>query len=117
MLGSLAVDMNQLRACPLRFWVAVFSIALAPQAFADSADVPDRTPIAAKTATGEDVLLFPNGRWEFVNATKAAEAKKVADKFPENKVCPAGSQGGLFGVGRCIMPGDKDYNRRSLSGK
>lgn len=84
---------------------------------ADTADVPDRTPIAVKTANGEDVLLFPNGRWEYVNTVKAAEAKKVADTFPENKVCPPGSQGGLFGVGRCIKPGDKDYNRRSLSGK
>lgn len=86
-------------------------------ALADVADTPDRTPIAGKTANGEDVLLFPNGRWEYVNAKKAEEAKKVADQFPENKVCPAGSQGGLFGVGRCILPGDKDYNRRSLSGK
>ncbi len=84
---------------------------------ADTADVPDRTPIAGKTANGEDVLLFPNGRWEYVNTVKAAEAKKVADTFPENKVCPPGSQGGLFGIGRCIKPGDKDYNRRSLSGK
>lgn len=84
---------------------------------ADTADVPDRTPIAGKTANGEDVLLFPNGRWEYVNTVKAAEAKKVADTFPENKFCPPGSQGGLFGVGRCIKPGDKDYNRRSLSGK
>ena len=84
---------------------------------ADTVDVPDRTPIAGKTANGEDVLLFPNGRWEYVNTVKAAEAKKVADTFPENKVCPPGSQGGLFGVGRCIKPGDKDYNRRSLSGK
>ncbi len=87
------------------------------QAVADIADVPDRTPLAGKTANGEDVLLFPNGRWEYVNTVKAAEAKKVADSFPENKVCPAGTQGGLFGVGRCIKPGDKEYNRRSLSGK
>ena len=87
------------------------------QAYADTTDAPDRTPIARKTASGEDVLLFPNGRWEYVNTVKAAEAKKVADTFPENKGCPAGTQGGLFGVGRCIKPGDKDYNRRSLSGK
>ena len=84
---------------------------------ADLSAMPDRTPLSAKTATGEEVLLFPNGRWEYVNTAKAAEAKKVADQFPENKVCPVGSQGGLFGIGRCIMPGDKDYNRRSLSGK
>jgi hypothetical protein len=87
------------------------------QVVADVADAPDRTPIAGKTANGEDVLLFPNGRWAYVNTQKAEEAKKVAEKFPENKVRPEGAQGGLFGVGRYIMPGDKDYNRRSLSGK
>ncbi|MGI9142195.1 MAG: hypothetical protein ACR2IJ_03290 [Fluviibacter sp.] len=97
--------------------IAALMLMGVPLAWADIADTPDRTPIAGKTAAGEDVLLFPNGRWEYVNTKKAEEAKKVAEKFPENKVCPAGSQGGLFGFGRCIMPGDKDYNRRSLSGK
>ena len=101
----------------MKTWVAALALACAPLAWADIADAPDRTPIAGKTANGEDVLLFPNGRWEYVNTKKAEEAKKVAEEFPENKVCPAGSQGGLFGFGRCIMPGDKDYNRRSLSGK
>jgi hypothetical protein len=100
-----------------RIGLAALMLMSTPLALADIADTPERTPIAGKTASGEDVLLFPNGRWEYVNTAKAAEAKKVADKFPENKVCPAGSQGGLFGFGRCIMPGDKDYNRRSLSGK
>lgn len=97
--------------------IAALMLMSAPLAQADIADAPDRTPIAGKTANGDEVLLFPNGRWEYVNTKKAEEAKKVADQFPENKGCPAGTQGGLFGVGRCIKPGDKDYNRRSLSGK
>jgi hypothetical protein len=99
-------------------WMLYSLLALSgQQVLADIADAPDRTPIAGKTAKGEDVLLFPNGRWEYVNTAKAVEAKKVADQFPENKLRPEGAQGGLFGVGRYIMPGDKDYNRRSLSGK
>lgn len=102
---------------PLHIVLLGLLVLCGQSAFADIADAPDRTPIAGKTANGEDILLFPNGRWEYVNTTKAAEAKKVADQFPENKGCPAGTQGGLFGVGRCIKPGDKDYNRRSLSGK
>jgi hypothetical protein len=69
--------------------------------------------IEATTASGEKVLLHPSGRWEFVAAQKQAEARKVADQFPENKGCPPGWQGGLFGIGRCIPPGDKDYNRGS----
>ncbi len=97
--------------------LAALILAVSPLAWADIADTPDRTPLAGKTAKGEDVLLFPNGRWEYVDTTKAAEAKKVAEQFPENKLRPEGAQGGVFGIGRYIMPGDKDYNRRSLSGK
>jgi hypothetical protein len=70
--------------------------------------------IEATTAGGDKVRLLPNGRWEFVDAKKAEAAKAVAQRYPENQGCPPGSQGGLFGVGRCIAPGDKDYNRGSL---
>ena len=97
--------------------LAALILAATPLAWADIADTPDRTPLAGKTAKGEDVLLFPNGRWEYVNTIKAAEAKKVAEQFPENKLRPEGAQSGVFGTGRYIMPGDKDYNCRSLSGK
>ena len=97
--------------------IAALLVVVTPLAWADIADTPERTPIAGKTANGEDILLFPNGRWEYVNTVKSAEAKKVADQFPENKVRPEGAQGGAFGIGRYILPGDKDYNRGSLSGK
>lgn len=84
---------------------------------AHAADTLDRTPIEGTTANGEKVLLYPTGKWEYVNTQKAVEAKKVAAQYPENQVRPPEAQGGLFGVGRLIMPGDKDYNRGSLSGK
>jgi len=78
----------------------------------------DRTPIEAATADGEKVRLFPNGRWEFVDAAKVAAAQKAAAEYPENKTRPVEAQGGLFGgFGRSIMPGDKDYNRGSLNPK
>jgi hypothetical protein len=77
----------------------------------------DRTPVEAVTKTGERVLLHPNGRWEFVESQKAAAAKKIADQFPENQVRPAQAQGGWLGLGRTIMPGDKDYNRGTLNPK
>ena len=72
--------------------------------------------IEATTAAGDKVRLLPNGRWEFVDAAKQADAKKVADTYPENHLRPEGAQGGWFG-GRYIMPGDKDYNRGSLNPK
>lgn len=78
----------------------------------------DRTPLNATTVDGQQVRLFPNGRWEFVDAAKAASAQQVAAQYPENQTRPIDSQGGVFGgVGRIIMPGDKDYNRGSLNPK
>jgi len=86
---------------------------LTPPALA--AEAESKPAIEATTAAGEKVLLHPNGRWEFLDVQKQAEAKKVADQFPENKGCPPGWQGGLVpGFSRCIPPGDKDYNRGSL---
>lgn len=72
-------------------------------------------PVEATTAGGDKVLLHPNGRWEYVDQKKAQQARAVAQQYPENQGCPPGSQGGLFGFGRCIPPGDKDYNRGSLN--
>lgn len=77
----------------------------------------DRTPLEALTVDGQKVRLFPNGRWEYVDAAKAEEARKLAAEYPENKVRPIEAQGGVFGVGRVLMPGDKDYNRGSLNPK
>lgn len=77
----------------------------------------ERAPIEAVTSDGQPVRLFPNGRWEFVDTARAEAARKVAADYPENKVRNAEAQGGLFGVGRTLMPGDKDYNRGSLNPK
>jgi hypothetical protein len=80
---------------------------------ADGAD----KPIEAVTASGDKVLLHPNGRWEFVDPGKSAQAKKIADGYPENQARMPQAQGGLFGIGRAVMPGDKDYNRGTLNPK
>lgn len=77
----------------------------------------DRTPVEAVTVNGEKVRLFPNGRWEYVDPARAAAAQQTAAKYPENQTRPEGAQGGLFGVGRTIAPGDKDFNRGSLNPK
>lgn len=84
---------------------------------AHAADELKRAPINAISVDGDKVLLFPNGRWEYDDPIKAAKASEQAAQYPENKTRPADAQGGLFGIGRTIMPGDKDYNRGSLSGK
>jgi hypothetical protein len=80
------------------------------------ADEPGKD-LQAETPSGDKVILHPNGRWEFIDTKKAAEAKEVAKQYPENQGCPPGTQGGYLGLGRCIPIGDKDYNRGSLGGK
>lgn len=83
--------------------------------FASAAQAQGGEMIEATTAFGEKVRLHPNGRWEYVDVQKAAAAKVVADQFPENQLRPQAAQGCMFGIGRCIMPGDKDYNRGTLN--
>ena len=78
---------------------------------------PDGQDLQATTAGGDHVVLHPNGRWQYVDQQKAEEAGKRFAMFPENQVCPPGWQGGHFGIGRCIPPGDKDFNRGSRLGK
>lgn len=73
--------------------------------------------LEATTIDGHKVLLHPNGRWKYVDEAKAVEAKKVADRYPENATRPIEAQGGVLGIGRTIMPGDKDYNRGTLNPK
>lgn len=72
--------------------------------------------IEATTAAGDKVELMPDSRWRFVDQAKQAEAKKVADTYPQNHLRPEGAQGGWFGT-RTILPGDKDYNRGTLNPK
>ena len=81
--------------------------------YADEAH-PD---IEAKTTAGENVILHANGKWEFVNQQKATKAKEIAIKLDPSANCPPGSQGSFFGFGRCILPGNKDYQTGSRSGK
>jgi hypothetical protein len=82
------------------------------------APAPSAAAIEATTAAGEKVRLLPDGRWEYVDQARQAEARKTqaaaAATQPASEGCPPGSQGGLFGIGRCIPPGDPQYNRGSM---
>ena len=97
--------------------VALIAVLLALATAGATAAELDRTPVEALTVNGEKVRLFPNGRWEYADAAKAAAAQQKAAAYPENQTRPEGAQGGLFGFGRIILPGDKDYNRGSLNPK
>jgi hypothetical protein len=78
--------------------------------FAASASAQDGA-IQATTAAGEKVILLPNGRWEYADPKKAEPQRKAQAEQRERE---RNAQGGLFGLGRTIQPGDKDYNRGSL---
>jgi hypothetical protein len=73
--------------------------------------------IDATTAEGDKVRLFADGRWEYVDPAKRPPARETqAQPAAQNAQpsCPPGWQGGLLGFGRCIPPGDPQYNRGSL---
>jgi len=68
--------------------------------------------IEATTASGEKVRLLPNGRWEYADQKKA-EVQRAAAQAETSREQRA--QGGLFGIGRKVYEGDKDYNRGTLN--
>ncbi len=93
-----------------------------------------QAPIETTTPSGDRILLHPDGRWEYADPAKraampkpvapaeAAAAPAAAAATPVTTrtavgACPPESQGHLFRIGRCVLPGDGDYNRGSLSGK
>jgi hypothetical protein len=74
-----------------------------------------QAPMDATTASGEKVKLHPDGRWEYADPVKAEPQRKAREAAEtEMRERDRNSQGGLFGIGRTIPPGDKDYNRGSL---
>jgi hypothetical protein len=92
-------------------------------------------PIETTTPAGDRILLYPDGRWEYADPAKRAASPKPAPPAAATPAatpsaatpaaatpvatgaCPPDSQGHLFWIGRCVPPGDRDYNRGSLSGK
>jgi len=105
--------------------LAIVAAAIAGAAALPMAVAQVPAPTEATTGTGEKILIYPDGRWEYADpAKRAANPHPAAQPAPTPVpgaatvagACPLGSQG-LFSLGRCIPPGDKDYNRGSLSGK
>ena len=91
------------------FWVLLLLAGLKPaESFADPA------PLQATTATGDRILLYPNGRWEYVDAKKAEAQRPAVEAYEKERSL---EQGGLLGIGRKVKPGDPDYNRGSMGGK
>lgn len=73
--------------------------------------------IVAKTASGDEVILHPNGYWEYVDAQKAAVAKTKVEAIAREEGCPRGTRASFFGIGRCIANDDPALKRGSLGGK
>jgi hypothetical protein len=111
-------------------WRALAAGALAVLALS-AAHAQAPAPTEVTTPAGDRILLYPDGRWEYADPTKraaqpqpatpaaatAAPATPAATTPVSAGACPPDSQGHLFWIGRCVPPGDRDYNRGSLSGK
>jgi hypothetical protein len=96
----------------MRLAAAILLLALAP--LVALAQQAPRDAIEATTGDGEKVYLLGDGRWEYADPKKAEpqrEQRRVEDERER------ASQGGVFGVGRRIQPGDREYNRGSLNPK
>ena len=92
---------------------------LAYLAYANTALAIEAEPedIVANTANGDEVILHPNGYWEFVDTQKAAVAKTKVEAIARSEGCPRGTRSSFFGVGRCIPNDDPALKRGSLGGK
>jgi hypothetical protein len=66
-----------------------------------------QAPIEATTAAGDKVKLHADGRWEYADPVKAEPQKKARAEEEDRE---RSAQGGWFGIGRKVYPGDKDYN-------
>lgn len=77
----------------------------------------DSEDIVAKTTSGDEVILHPNGYWEYVDTQKAAVAKTKVEKIAREEGCPKGTRASFFGIGRCIANDDPALKRGSLGGK
>ena len=112
--------------------LAMTAAMIGVMALAHTAVAQGSRPVEATTPTGEKILLYPDGRWEYADpaeraATPAPAAPAAATASPQAAApavaanpagaCPPDAQGHLFWVGRCVLPSDRDYNRGSLSGK
>jgi hypothetical protein len=71
-----------------------------------------QAPIEATTAAGDKVRLHPDGRWEYADPVKAEPQKKARAEEEDRE---RNAQGGWFGIGRKVYPGDKDYNRGTMN--
>jgi hypothetical protein len=96
--------------------ILVSLVSLGATSFALAAD-EDTEDIVAKTSNGDEVILHPNGYWEYVDTKKAAVAKTKVEKIAREEGCPKGTRASFFGIGRCIPNDDPALKRGSLSGK
>lgn len=102
----------------MRFYmVLLFSLVSAFSISSAFATEPENEDIVAKTAAGDEVILHPNGYWEYVDAQKAAVAKTKVEKIAREEGCPKGTRASFFGIGRCIANDDPALKRGSLGGK
>lgn len=98
----------------LLMFIYIVSFCLAGTA---QAAEPESEDIVAKTTSGDEVILHPNGYWEYVDTQKAAVAKTKVEKIAREEGCPKGTRASFFGIGRCIANDDPALKRGSLSGK
>lgn len=100
-----------------RFYTLVVCAVLFSLSLPASAIEPSTEDIVAKTADGEEVILHPNGYWEYVDKKKAEVARIKVEAIAREEGCPKGTRASFFGFGRCIANDDPSLKQGSRSGK
>lgn len=77
-------------------------IAVAAQVYA----AESTSKMDAVTDTGEKVVLFPDGHWEYVDQQKAAVVKQEIQQKKMDADCPPEAREGLFG---CLLQSGKAH--------
>jgi hypothetical protein len=99
-----------------QFLCALCFVLWLPSAVVSAAETTDED-ITAKTTNGDEVVLHPNGYWEFKDREKAEVAKAKVAKSEQDNGCPIGYRKSFLGIGRCIAFDDPILKRGSLGGK
>jgi hypothetical protein len=94
--------------------VQVFAALLVISLNACADEVPNK--FEAVTDSGEKVVLFPDGHWEFADQKKAAIAKQEIKQIQNKNTCPPGTLESFFGLG-CLIQSDAGVNHDAPHGK
>ena len=97
-----------------RFYTLVVCAVLFSLSLSASAIEPSTEDIVAKTADGEEVILHPNGYWEYVDKKKAEVARVKVEAMRVKKVALRALEPAFLALG-VVLPMMTLHSSRALA--